>query len=744
MVLARWQRTIVDDAGNILPGAQVTVRREVSGAPLAVLYSDRDGTTPLGNPFTADAITALAAFHAAGGAHRIDVVSGAFSQQLRYVAVGTMAEQDADAVSVGYADFIQISEPSTPSANVSRAYARDVNGVTHLFAKDSSGRNRLLTGTVLNILEFGAVGDGDDTAAIQAALAAVPSTGGVVLVPVGTFRFTDTLELKSKTALVGQGWGSILLGDDIPLTGNARIGIRESATSNVDMAVLDLCVDISALSGDSGGHKAIQFNDSSRIRVEGCRIRTTGTGIAHVNCSDYWVVGNTIETTEAAPTADGGIDQWWGSHDGHIIGNTIEGGEHAILATGTDTTVSLSTPVYNLTIADNIIRDSVNVGIWLQGSLGGISACLVKGNIIDGVEDFHGIRLSEAESCIVRGNHIRDTAQNGIALVGETSVGANDCLIEGNILEDINSSGQTTNSGAAIRLGSASTTAERNRIVGNAVVGTTHRRGIAFESTASDNDAIGNTIAEGTGSPAYIQDSGSGNKSQLNRGPVADFATLELQDSNATHKLSVSAGSNLTANRTLTLVTGDANRTLDISAASVTVSSFGATVVDKASAQLACATLQAPYVIAQSGAAVSHTGDTNETALATIPIPAGAMGANGALRITTIWSVTNSGNNKTPRIRLGGLAGTAFMALNITANATLSDQRVIRNRNNEASQVCVNTGSPSGGFGLSTAAVTTGAVNTASAQDLVISGQLANSGETITLEAYTIEVMQKS
>lgn len=94
MALARWQRTIVDNAGNILPGAQVTVRREVSGAPLAVLYSDRDGAVPLGNPFTADAVTAFAAFHAAGGAHRIDVVSGSFSQTLRYVAIGTAAERD--------------------------------------------------------------------------------------------------------------------------------------------------------------------------------------------------------------------------------------------------------------------------------------------------------------------------------------------------------------------------------------------------------------------------------------------------------------------------------------------------------------------------------------------------------------------------------------------------------------------------------------------------------------------------
>lgn len=95
MALGRWQATIVDEAGNILPGAEVTVRREVGGAPLASIFSDRDGSVPLGNPFTADASTAFAAFHVAGGAYRIDVVSGSFSTTWRYVGVGLAQESDA-------------------------------------------------------------------------------------------------------------------------------------------------------------------------------------------------------------------------------------------------------------------------------------------------------------------------------------------------------------------------------------------------------------------------------------------------------------------------------------------------------------------------------------------------------------------------------------------------------------------------------------------------------------------------
>jgi hypothetical protein len=93
MVLARWQATITDEEGNVLPGATVTVQREATGNPLAVLYSDRAGTTPLGNPFAADG-DGFAAFHTAGGPVRITATSGAFSRTWRYVGIGLAGERD--------------------------------------------------------------------------------------------------------------------------------------------------------------------------------------------------------------------------------------------------------------------------------------------------------------------------------------------------------------------------------------------------------------------------------------------------------------------------------------------------------------------------------------------------------------------------------------------------------------------------------------------------------------------------
>lgn len=148
-----------------------------------------------------------------------------------------------------------------------------------------------------------------------------------------------------------------------------------------------------------------------------------------------------------------------------------------------------------------------------------------------------------------------------------------------------------------------------------------------------------------------------------------------------------------------------------------------------------------PLILAQSAVAVPLTGTASETALATIAIPAGTIGPNGSLRITTLWSHTNSANNKTWRIRLGGIGGTAFAAVVRSTTATDHDIRIIRNRGSASSQVALTAGTGVG-FGTSGSAPVTGSVDTASAQDLVLSGQLANTGETITLEAYTVELLR--
>lgn len=101
MPFARWQSTIVDEFGNIVQQPSVEVRAETVGQPLATLYADRDGATPLGNPFTVSlGSNGFAAFHVAGGAYQITVTKGSFSRTYRYVAIGLAGESDALVTSV--------------------------------------------------------------------------------------------------------------------------------------------------------------------------------------------------------------------------------------------------------------------------------------------------------------------------------------------------------------------------------------------------------------------------------------------------------------------------------------------------------------------------------------------------------------------------------------------------------------------------------------------------------------------
>lgn len=150
--------------------------------------------------------------------------------------------------------------------------------------------------------------------------------------------------------------------------------------------------------------------------------------------------------------------------------------------------------------------------------------------------------------------------------------------------------------------------------------------------------------------------------------------------------------------------------------------------------------LKSPGIIAQSAVAVPLTGSTAETTLATIPIPAGAMGANGMLRVRPKFTYTGNTNLKTLRVRFGGTSlwfgDNGSNASNIGSLPFID----IHNRGVANSQI----GTPGSVAGVNyqlAGAFLTAAVDTTAAQNLTITGQLANGSDTITLEAYTVEIL---
>jgi hypothetical protein len=99
MSLARYNRVVQDANGNGVAGAHIEVRSEISGQPLAALYSDRAGTVAIGNPFDADSNGSFG-FHVVGGAYQVRAYTGAsgaptFERILRYEGIGVNSESDS-------------------------------------------------------------------------------------------------------------------------------------------------------------------------------------------------------------------------------------------------------------------------------------------------------------------------------------------------------------------------------------------------------------------------------------------------------------------------------------------------------------------------------------------------------------------------------------------------------------------------------------------------------------------------
>lgn len=111
------------------------------------------------------------------------------------------------------------------------------NDGTIVLASDQSGlRQKVIDPTHP---AFGARGDGvtDDSIALQAAIDAAATVGGIVQFPAGNFKSTLSLQLRSNVSLVGQGRGTILSVADT--RGVRASGISHATIRDLDIDMLD-------------------------------------------------------------------------------------------------------------------------------------------------------------------------------------------------------------------------------------------------------------------------------------------------------------------------------------------------------------------------------------------------------------------------------------------------------------------------------------------------------------------------
>ena len=143
-----------------------------------------------------------------------------------------------------------------------------------------------------------------------------------------------------------------------------------------------------------------------------------------------------------------------------------------------------------------------------------------------------------------------------------------------------------------------------------------------------------------------------------------------------------------------------------------------------------------PVVLGKSAVQTTAANNVAENTQFTVTVPAGAMGANGFLRITANFSniLTTA---TTLRWKFGG---TTFYSVAPGAETAIYNFNsiIIANRNNVAAQMY------SWNYMKATSAVanfTTGVINTAVAQDLIFTIQKTTAGDFWSTESYLVEII---
>jgi hypothetical protein len=209
----------------------------------------------------------------------------------------------------------------------------------------TKANNRMIDGAVVNILDFGAVGDGvtDDTAAIQAAL----NTGKTVYVPEAPVAYlVSTVSMLNEQTIYGDGkWANGLKGDGtgpVIQCGDGSGTIRSHQ--------------IKWLRIENNGERCVYSNNAPNFLIENCRLSSVGADAIDLYFSYRATIQDCWITCSGAFTAVNALN----NVNGLIIdGNTISGG-----SAGRAVRVGQSQGVR---ISNNIIEASLD-GIWVAST----------------------------------------------------------------------------------------------------------------------------------------------------------------------------------------------------------------------------------------------------------------------------------------------------------------------------------------------------------------------------------------
>jgi hypothetical protein len=395
---------------------------------------------------------------------------------------------------------------------------------------------------VANVLEYGAVGDGatDDTAAIQAALDAVPARG-TVIIPAGVYIFNKPLLVKSNTKVTGTGtlkaapiedWtGSDRIDPFTAMPGSPFFGLVNenhdaAVITDENLTVRGITIDYTDLPLGDGTRHCIYFRKVRRVVVEGVTIIGGSSAVALLGCDDtliqacrmvdfsncgpdHWdgpgnakVIGNHIESVEAAQMVNWNPDPTvppstgFAANNFALVGNTIVSHEPEATPIQIEPLRSGAT-VRNVTVTGNTLTNAYFV---LRGD---VSDTVIASNTMDGFQGFPPAITSFAWVDGTPGviKFIGNTIRNPLTSIGSVAV----IRIESNDADiAFNTISGTGYASAAISGGVANPQLFANTVEGSNISGVL-KSGFRIPGGTASQSFIGWTDASGTIPRMYQQ-----------------------------------------------------------------------------------------------------------------------------------------------------------------------------------------------------------------------------------------------
>jgi len=373
----------------------------------------------------------------------------------------------------------------------------------------------MIDGATVNVLDFGAVGDGvaNDTAAIQAAINSLSTTGGSVYFPEGTYKTTAKIDvLYDDISIFGANYESTTI---LASANTYNIFELADGTSNISFENLHIKGVAADTTTNSYGVRALPASLVSYVNIQNCRLTGTNNAVG-AGSGSYWTFSNNIveDLFGVNPTAPSTAGVGYGFVAGaataitcgyHTISNNkfiggTNSGRHAVYLTS-----GVSYCVVSNNIIDNFQRGFIVTraetgqnpvtGTIISGNIctGGVSggtdeSCitvggianniLVENNTVDG-HDGNGILLSHYdEGTNNQDNSVIGNKVSNVSLVGIQFIGTMRAAALSNVVYNASFGNSGTYPAIEVRStgsGASPNQATDNKFIGNAVYGTTQR-----------------------------------------------------------------------------------------------------------------------------------------------------------------------------------------------------------------------------------------------------------------------------